>query len=78
MQLFTEDEIKQFDLKTTKHHLDRLLKEKIVNLPLIENTELLAQADAIANQICYLEDHHRYCQMLAALQTANQSRWSES
>lgn len=78
MRLFTEDEIKQFDLKTTKHHLDRLLKEKIVCTPLIDNKHLLAQADVIANQICYLEDHHRYCQMLAALQTANQTRWSES
>lgn len=61
--IYTEQEIRLGDVKTTRRRLRQLAKDWQLDCPLVQHPELNRQADLISNQLIALED------WLAALET---------
>lgn len=73
--MLTKDAVNELDLETCQQLLNNSLSNPQIYLPLIDHPELLASADQLSNDICFLEDRIVYLRQVENLERANDKRW---
>lgn len=73
--MLTKEQIKEMSMEKAEKALKRVLKNKDLELSLLENPHLFPLVEDLANELLWIEDHIRYLQQMAGLEKANQARY---